>query len=441
MTVLVVDDERDVVEGFRMAFPEWEVRGAGSGAEALRVLESEPVDLVFLDVRLGREDGLSLLGRMKERRPELPCVMISAYGTVERAVEALRLGAVDFLEKPLSFEKVRIVAERTASEVFARRVVEQERERYALLGESEAVREVRRLIEKAARVEVPVLVTGESGTGKEHVARLVHLSSRRARGPLVALNCAAVPADLFESEIFGHEKGSFTGAERRRRGRIEEARGGTLFLDEVGELPASQQAKLLRVLETGEYYPVGAERPRRADVRVVCATNRDLEAMVREGSFRADLYYRLGVLRIHIPPLRERREDIPLLAQVFLRRVSEELGQERTFSREALSVLMEGEYPGNVRELQHLVWRAALLSEGPVIGPEVVGKVRDEGRKAFSDDLLFAPRPLGEARREFERAYIAYHLSRCGGNVSRTARELGMAPSNLMRRMRELGMR
>ena len=372
-TVLIVDDEKNILltlnqalqlEGYRTEL-------AASGQLALDVVAARPVDAVLMDVKMPDMDGLAALAKIQKLRPDLPVIMMSGHGTIETAVKATQLGARDFLEKPISRERL-LLALRNALTVSALieelTTLKQEVGRYEMVGSSPAMQRVYGLIQRAAPSEGRVLITGENGSGKELIARAIHLHSRRKSEPFVKLNCAAVPHELIESELFGHEKGAFTGAVTTRRGKFELAHRGTLFLDEVGDMPPAMQAKLLRVLQEGELERVGGTETIKVDVRVLAATNRDLEKEIAAGRFREDLYFRLNVVQLHSPPLRERREDLKLLIDTFLIDACRQNGRRGLkLSGEALARLEAYDYPGNVRELRNLVERLAILCEGAVV--------------------------------------------------------------------------
>jgi len=449
--VLVVDDELGVRESLRMVLKEaWEPELAESAAQALSLLESRRVDVVLLDIVMPDMDGLGLLEVLRARYPEVPVVMLTATRTVKTAVRAMKLGAFDYLTKPFDVEELRVVLDKaTANAALVREVEDLRREvgrRYHLdnvIGRSSRMQEVARTVLTVAPLKTTVLVTGESGTGKELIAKAIHYNSPRARKPLVALNCAAIPETLLESELFGHERGSFTDAHQRKLGQFELAHEGTLFLDEIGEMGPATQAKLLRVLEQGEVLRVGGQRPVQVDVRIIAATNRDLVAAVAEGSFRADLFYRLHVVGIHLPPLRERREDLlPLLAH-FVATKARELGRPaKTFSPEATDLLLRWHWPGNVRELENLVERLLVLSEGPVIGvqdlPEAMrGSPATPG--SIKHEVLTRQRSLGSAVDAFEREIIVEALVRTDFNQTRAAELLGTTRRILKYRMDKLG--
>jgi len=376
-TVLIVDDERNILLTLNQALQlEGYKTELASGAQlALDVLAAKPVDAVLMDVKMPDLDGVTALGRMRELRPELPVIMMSGHGTIDTAVKATQLGARDFLEKPISRDRLLLALKNALDHV---RVVEELKElraelgRFDMVGKGAAMQRIYTLIQRTAPSEGRVLITGENGSGKELIARAIHQNSKRKAGPFVKLNCAAVPHELIESELFGHEKGAFTGALTARRGKFELAHEGTLFLDEVGDMPPSMQAKLLRVLQEGEFERVGGAETMKVDVRVIAATNKDLEKEISHGKFREDLYFRLNVVQIHAPPLREHREDVPALVESFLEESCRKNGRRTLrLTPEALQHLVNHDYPGNVRELRNLVERLAILCEGPIVtGPE-----------------------------------------------------------------------
>lgn len=375
MKILVVDDDpiqREMLGGFLLN-QGYVVISAANGDEALRVLEEQPIQLVLLDHRMPGATGDEVLARMKALNPLVRAILITAYGDVQTAVTVLKLGADDFLEKPLDLalllEKIRELDREMSVEedlVVVREAVEEGPLPLQIVAESPAMKEVLSLVRRMSDSPWPVLIEGETGTGKELIARLLHLLSLRKDQPFVVVNCAAVPETLFESELFGHEKGAFTGAIGRRLGRMELADGGTLFLDEIGEMPLSLQPKLLRGLQEQRIYRVGGEKEIHLDVRLVSATNRDLRQMVKDGQFREDLFYRIKVLEVSVPPLRERREEIPALVDFFLERYS---AQSVRFAMEAMDALIKYPFPGNVRELEHVVQRVITLARGPLVYP------------------------------------------------------------------------
>src|SRR5690606_18112089 len=409
--------------------------------EALTVYPEFRPDLVFLDVKMARMDGLEVLGRLREQDPSAIVVMISGHGNIETAVEATRRGAYDFLEKPLDTDRILL----TIRNALQQRGLEQENarlrdeieSRYEIVGSSFAIRAVLDRIEKVGPTDARVLVTGENGTGKELVARALHRLSTRTEGPFVEVNCAAIPAEPIERELFGHVKGSFTGAVTDRAGKFEQADGGTLFLDEVGDMSLAAQAKVLRALQEGVVTRVGGERPARVDVRVIAATNKDLEEEIRQGRFRDDLYFRLNVVPIHVPPLRERREDIPMLVRHFTEiAVQQQRLPPRSFESAAIERLGQMEWPGNVRELRNTVERLLILARGPEVTAADVDRLvaGPQSTGALPADLLDAP-SFAEFKERAERAYILAKLREHDWNVSETARAIEMPRSNLYKKI------
>ena len=452
--ILIVDDQGAVRDelAYALKFHGMRTAEASDGPGALSLLEQGDVDVILLDIKLPGMDGLQVLDALRQRTDGLrwPVIAISGHGDIDTAVLAVRKGAYDFLQKPFDTDRM-LVSVNNALRLRALQVENdalrtQLSRDYAILGESEAVEGVRRLIAKVAPTQAQVLITGENGTGKELVARQIHAQSPRARGPFVALNCAAIPEDLIESELFGHERGAFTGANKARAGHFEAAGGGTLFLDEVGELTPGAQAKLLRALQERVVTRVGGHEAIAVDVRVVAATNQDLEAMLQAKTFREDLYYRLLVVRIHVPPLRERAADIDLLAGYFLREACRRnsLGK-RTFSDDALAMLRSQPWPGNVRELKNLVEATAILAEGDAIG---VGDVRSAmadqsaGSAAARGNGDFYHMPdIEEFRAACEREFIRRKLIENSGNIKRTAERIGIQRSNLYKKLERYGLK
>lgn len=446
--LLVVDDEASIGHALRQLF-EYEghgVRVVRSGAEALELVENWSPDAIFLDVKMPGMDGLEVLERLRARNPSWVVVMISGHGTIDTAVEATRKGAFDFLEKPLDSNRV-LVTLRNALAVrgLAERVERLESEvqsHYEIVGASFAIRRVLERVERVAPTEARVLITGENGTGKELVARAIHRLSPRRDRPFVEVNCAAIPSELIESELFGHVKGSFTGAVADRAGKFELAHGGTLFLDEVGDMSPAAQAKVLRALEQGVIARVGSSKSVQVDVRVVAATNKNLEQEIREGRFREDLYYRLNVVPIEIPPLRERREDIPMLVRHFAALLQRTEGiPRREFSREALECLQELEWPGNVRELRNTVERLLILARGSLIDRADVELLvgGSQGEVALGAGLAHAA-TFQEFREQAERAFLLQKLREHDWNVAETARALAMPRSNLYKKIERFGL-
>ena len=445
MKILVVDDEpaqRELVSGF-LARHGFEVTTARDGAEALERFRREPVDLILTDQKMPGLSGLELTQAARAVNPEVAVVLMTAYGTIEHAVAAIKAGATDYLTKPLNLDELlhRLGQVRDHQRLLGEnrelRAALQERHRVeGILGESGRMQEVLSLVRRVAASDATVLIRGESGTGKELIAKAIHYASRRAEGPLVRVNCAALPETLLESELFGHEKGAFTGAQATRRGRFELAHGGSLFLDEIGDLPPHLQVKLLRVLQEREIERVGSSRPIPVDVRLLAATHRDLEALVKAGGFREDLYYRINVVTLAVPPLRERREDIPLLLDHFLSKFARANGKTiRGLTREARDTLLRYDYPGNVRELENLMERAVVLTRDEVIGradlPLSVRETEPESGEATG---------LPAAVEGLERRMIRDALARADGVQTRAAELLGISERVLRYKLRKYGL-
>jgi DNA-binding NtrC family response regulator len=451
--VLVVDDEANVrkVLGALLEQAGWTTTRAAAGEEALQLVRTADPDVVLTDLRMPGVDGLELLARLRADFPEIPVVLLTAHGSVDAAVEAMKRGAHDFLTKPFDKERVLAVVESAAGQAASVRRDFQgpllPGARCGLIGDGPTMSAVKDLIERVAPSPATVLVTGPTGTGKELVAAALHALSDRADAPFVRLNCGALPENLVESELFGHERGAFTGADRRKPGRFELADGGVLFLDEVGELPPAAQVKLLRVLQDGLVDVVGGTRPVAVDVRLVAATNRDLEAEVKAGRFRSDLYYRLKVVEVALPPLSARLEDLPELVECFLDKHAARLGRPRPqLAPAALDALRVRDWPGNVRELEHAVERAVLLGDGPLLGPEDFGgvaAVRGAGAEGSppptgAGDLKAAARA---AAAHAERRLIREALEETDGNVTQAAERLGLSRRGLQLKMKDLGLR
>jgi two-component system nitrogen regulation response regulator GlnG len=463
--LLVVDDEPSILHFFRRAFagPDVTLFTAASAAEGFAAVERDRPDVVILDIDLGGESGLDLFRRIHRADPKIPVVFITGHGTADTAIEAMRLGAYEYLLKPLELDQLTDLMDRAFEISRLMRVPATIPEAGAAGGDSDAMigrcpamQEVYKAVGRVAPQDVTVLVLGESGTGKELVARAIYHYSNRSRGPFLAINCAAIPENLLESELFGHEKGAFTGADRRRIGKFEQASGGTIFLDEIGDMSPLTQTKILRVLQGQEFERVGGNEPIRADVRVVAATNRDLEKMVAEGTFRADLYYRLNVYTIRLPALRDRGDDLPLLVEHFVRRYARELGKEaRGVSPEAMEVLRRYPWPGNVRELQSVVKQALLGTTGPVVLPEFLpASVRraenDTGDSGFDYGGLtaYVENQLAAGSTSLyadyqalaDRHLLALVLRHTGGNLSRAAATLGITRATLRTKLAALGL-
>jgi two-component system, NtrC family, nitrogen regulation response regulator NtrX len=445
--ILIVDDEEGIRstlaailedEGYRVA-------AVGTAAEAARRLGAEAFDAVLLDLWLPDRDGLELLAELREASFDQPVIVISGHGNVDLAIKATRLGAYDFLEKPLSLSRVVVTVQNALERGRLERELRQLSDRLEraepLLGTSAPMQRLKVELKTAAAADSRILILGENGTGKELVARQVHRLSRRAQGPFVEVNCAAIPEELIESELFGHVKGAFTGAAADRSGRFEQADGGTLFLDEIADMSVKTQAKVLRALQEQRFERVGGAAPIRVDVRVLAATNKDLEGEIRQNRFREDLYFRLAVIPLKVPPLRERREDVPALVEHFIALFASELGRRpKRVAPEAMARLSEYSWPGNVRELRNLVERMMIMAPGETIGlRDLPPAVREEGvdrsRGVWDGDYP----SLRAARIAFEKHFIERKLAELDGNVSRTAQVLGLERSNLYRKMRAYG--
>ncbi|MFO8065835.1 MAG: sigma-54-dependent transcriptional regulator [Spirochaetota bacterium] len=446
--ILVVDDEQGIREALLGILEDegYEVRLAEDGSECLSIMEEESIDLVLLDVWLPNMGGVDVLKKIKEDYPDTPVLIISGHGNIDIAVKAVKIGAFDFLEKPLSLERV-VTAVKNALELEQLRrenkaLKNSIEQRNDLLGQSEAISRIRSMIEQAAKTNSRILITGENGVGKELVARHVHLRSERADKAFVEVNCAAIPDNLIESELFGHEKGAFTHAVNRRRGKFEMADRGTLFLDEIVDMSLSAQAKVLRVIQEMRFERVGGEKSLEVDVRVIAATNRDIQSEIAAGNFREDLYFRLNVIPIHVPPLRERPEDIPHLVWHFIRELDPSDGESpKRMSEEGMEILQNYEWPGNIRELKNFIERITIMSDEAVIGPDTIHEHLGHGRTVSPGSGLdeYADMGLNEARDAFERKYISQKLEENGYNISRTARALGIYPSNLHGKIKKFG--
>ena len=444
--VLVVDDEEGVREALRqlLEYEEIEVRTADSGAEGMEIYEGFHPHLVLLDVKMAGMDGLETLAKLREQDPQARVVMISGHGTIQTAVEATQLGAYDFLEKPLDTDRILL----TLRNAFEHIALESENERlrasvadqFDMVGSSKPIRDVLAVIEKVAPTPARVLITGENGSGKELVARAIHAGSPRAAKPFVEVNCAAIPSELIESELFGHMKGSFTGAFADRAGKFEQADGGTLFLDEIGDMSLDAQAKVLRALQEGVITRIGAAKSASVDVRVIAATNKEVVEEIAAGRFREDLYYRLNVVPIEVPPLRHRKQDIPALVERFVSDLAVFGGlAPKQFTKDAMSALGRRDWPGNVRELRNAVERMLILSVGEEITEAEVERLTG-GAVDASVGSLVQCETFEEFKQEAERAFLTGKLGENDWNVSETARKLAMPRSNLYKKIDKYGL-
>ena len=439
--LLVVDDEQNIRRSLGMILggAGFEVFDAATGEDALASLGERDVNAVFLDVKLPGIDGIETLRRLRVDHPDLPVVMISGHATIERAVEATRLGAFDFVEKPFSRERILTLARNACRTVDAASDASAD----DMIGRSEVMQRLREQIDHVARTDARVLLRGESGTGKELVAKRLHDRSARAGKPFVKVNCAAIPEELIEGELFGAVKGAYTGADADREGRFAAADGGTLLLDEIGDMSPRAQVKVLRVLQEGEFEPVGSTTPRSVDVRVVAATHQDLEDLVRQGRFREDLYFRLNVIPLHVPALRERPGDVEELVGHFLGEESTRYAVEPpTIAAPAMARLAAHTWPGNIRELRNVVERLVVLHAGRTIGVDALPSELGEAAPATSSAEVntdYTGLPLKQAKDRFERDLIEAALARHDGNVTRAARDLGLERTHLHKRIRALG--
>lgn len=458
-SILVVDDEESIVSSLSSILQDegYDVSVARNGMEALKIYATDPPDLMLLDIWMPEMDGLETLRRVKELVPTAQVMMMSGHGSIETAVKAIKLGAYDYIEKPLSLENVTLRVKHALDQY---RLEQENRSlrtkverKFELVGESPAMQQLRQLIDTAGPTNSRVLIGGENGTGKELVARAIHLRSARADRPFVAVNCAAIPETLIESELFGHEKGSFSGATSMKRGQFEQADGGTLFLDEIGDMSLSTQAKVLRALQEQQFTRVGGTKLMKVDVRVLAASNKDLLKEIEKGGFREDLYYRLNVVPIVVPSLRERREDIPLLIRHFMKLHADEQGlRMKEVTPEAMGVFQQYEWPGNIRELRNLIERLMIMVPGTVIdtaqaamslqvrpsGAGAAVSAASGGAPAVSPLLTQHYDSLRDARNAFEKEYIARKLREHHWNISRTAEDLKIERSHLHRKIKLL---
>ena len=446
-TILVTDDEKSIRNTLReiLEFEGYEILEAENGTDALKLIEKNHADLMILDIKMKGMDGIEVLQKAKESRPELPVIMISGHGTIKIAVEATKIGAYDFIEKPPDLNRllisVRNALSRTELVAENRRMRTELHGVHEMVGESSSMQKVKNTIEKVAPSTSRVLITGENGTGKELVAKWIHEKSNRSGKKFVDVNCAAIPKELLESELFGHEKGAFTGAVEQRIGKFEQADGGTLFLDEIGDMSFEAQAKVLRALQENSITRVGGNEQISVDVRVLSATNKDLAREIEAGNFREDLYHRLNVIPIQLPPLRERKQDIPALAKWFLDRLAKRdiIYSGKYFSDEALEALKELAWPGNIRELQNAVERMALLSDGNSIEPQDVDMLASlkTDSDAGLDELADKSMTFQEFKEEAERHYLLKKLEQHNWNVSATAEAIDIQRSHIYNKMKK----
>ncbi|MBW2311980.1 MAG: sigma-54-dependent Fis family transcriptional regulator [Deltaproteobacteria bacterium] len=447
-TVLIVDDEPGIVQSLNGILSDegFEVLSADGGRKALEIIKEIIPDIVLLDIWMPDIDGIETLTRIRKLYPSLQVIMISGHGTIETAVKATKLGAYDFIEKPLSLEKVLLTIQNALNynklEAELDLYRERERQRYQVTGRSKAIMEMKEQIRIVAPTNAWILIVGENGTGKELVAHTIHRLSKRANKPFIEVNCAAIPEDLIESELFGHEKGAFTGATTMKRGKFDQAHEGMLFLDEIGDMSLKAQSKVLRILQEQRFERVGGNRTITVDVRVIAATNKNLEEEISKGSFRKDLYYRLNVIPIRVPPLRERVDDIQELADEFFDEFSLDVkSQRKKLGPDALDMLKKYTWPGNVRELKNLVERLAIMHSGMVIRAEDIPAPFNASKyREGEGETLFSLESLKEGREVFERQFISRKLEQFGGNISKTAEAIGVERSNLHKKIKYYGL-
>jgi len=449
-TILITDDEKSIRNALReiLEFEDYRILEAENGETALDIISEQPVDLIILDIKMKGMDGMEVLSRLKENQSEVPVIMISGHGTIKIAVEATKLGAYDFLEKPPDLNRL-LISVRNALKNHAlqrenRQIRTQLTEAYEIIGESPAIKHIKSVVEKVANSNSRVLITGENGTGKELIARALHSNSRRITGKFVDVNCAAIPAELLESELFGHEKGAFTGATKQRIGKFEQADGGTLFLDEIGDMSPDSQAKVLRALQENEIVRVGGNESIPVDVRVISATNKDLQAEIEEGNFREDLFHRLNVIPVHLPPLRERREDIALLTNSFLEKLSEKeiFYSGKFFSEEAIEALKNQDWPGNIRELQNAIERLLLLSpEDEITAGDVEQFVtRKRSSRKQLERLVDEIESFHVFKEESEKLFLIKKLEKYDWNISATADAIQIQRSHMYNKIKKYDM-
>ncbi len=445
--VLVVDDEQDILRAIKMIleYAGYKVLTADNGFDALDMESRESPDIVLLDIKMPEMDGLEVLEKIKKRRAELPVVVLSGHGTIQTAVDALKLGAYDFLEKPPQRDRILKTIENALKEQELQQEVKYLRtqisEKYKMIGKSPAHKEILDAVQKVAGTNAAVLITGESGVGKELVARRIHNLSRRKNKPFIQVNCAAIPGDLIENELFGHEKGAYTGAGTRKIGKFEAADKGTIFLDEIGDMALSVQAKVLRALQEKEFQRVGGNEILHTDVRVISATNKNLPDEISKGTFREDLYFRLNVVPIHCPPLRRKKEDIPLLVNHFVNQFARENGiKPKTIAPDAVKMLQDYDWPGNIRELKNFIERLLIMSPRNTVKPKDISfDTHSFKHKEDETDNLMAKPTLQEFKDAAEREYILKKLNENNWNIKAAAENIDTPRSNLYKKMKQYG--
>jgi two-component system nitrogen regulation response regulator NtrX len=445
-TILVIDDDKSVRDSLKMIleYEHYEIEFAENGEQGIQKLERFPVDVVLLDVKMSGMDGIEVLTEIRKKNEKLPVVMISGHGNIETAVEATKLGAFDFLSKPLDRDKLLVTIRNALQNAKLADEYEKLREhvegKRCILGESEKIKEILAVIHQVASTDARVIITGENGTGKELIARAIHRESKRASKPFVEVNCAAIPSELIESELFGHEKGSFTGATVQRIGKFEQADGGTIFLDEIGDMSLQAQAKMLRALEEGKVERVGGNKLIAVDVRVLAATNKKLDEEIAKEHFRSDLFHRLNVIPIHAPALREHRDDIPILAHSFIDEVCARNGIARkSISKEALGILMQKDWPGNVRELRNAIERLVILSPGTAINISVLDAFGKKAGKEVTGSLEISG-TFQDFKERAEAAFIKKQLEIHKWNITKAAEAMEIQRSHLYTKMKRYGL-
>ncbi|MEX0811804.1 MAG: sigma-54 dependent transcriptional regulator [Chitinophagales bacterium] len=446
--LLIIDDEKSIRNTMRevLEYEGYTIEEAENGQKGLEMIKSNPYDAIFLDIKMPKMDGMEVLEESMKILSDTPVIMISGHATVDNAVEAVKKGAYDFISKPMDLNRLLITVRNaldktnliTETKVLKRKVTKTRE----IIGDSPSIQKIKDTIERVAPTDARVLITGDNGTGKELVARWIHEKSSRANATLVEVNCAAIPTDLIESELFGHEKGAFTSAIKQRIGKFEQADGGTLFLDEIGDMSPSAQSKVLRALQEGKITRVGGDKEIKVDVRVIAATNKDLIKEIEESNFRMDLYHRLSVILIHVPSLNERTEDIPLLAEKFVKEICEDYGSpKKVITPKALARLQEVNWTGNIRELHNTIERLVILSDNKITEDEVVAYAPSAKSDTFNMDMFDEYKKFQDFRDHMEKIFIEYKLEKFGWNISKTAEEIEIQRSHLYSKMEKYGLK
>lgn len=446
--LLIIDDEKSIRNTMRevLEYEGYTIEEAENGQKGLEMINSNPYDVIFLDIKMPKMDGMEVLEESMKILSDTPVIMISGHATVDNAVEAVKKGAYDFISKPMDLNRLLITVRNaldktnliTETKVLKRKVTKTRE----IIGDTPSIKKIKDTIERVAPTDARVLITGDNGTGKELVARWIHEKSSRANSTIVEVNCAAIPSDLIESELFGHEKGAFTSAIKQRIGKFEQASGGTLFLDEIGDMSPSAQSKVLRALQEGKITRVGGDKEIKVDVRVIAATNKDLIKEIDEGNFRMDLYHRLSVILIHVPSLNERAEDIPLLAEKFVKEICEDYGTpKKVITPKALARLQEVNWTGNIRELHNTIERLVILSDNKITEEEVIAYAPSVKSDTVSQDVFDSYKKFQDFRDQMEKLFIEYKLDKFGWNISKTAEEIEIQRSHLYSKMEKYGLK